>query len=126
MTRELKGHEKGLNAKIHIDLLQMTLKKISNWKMPGHNGIFCFHLKKFTSIHDRLTLEMNTCLQGAHVPKLMNKGRTTYSQKKASKRKALNNYRLITCLLMMLKILTAQIREEISNSRRSRELFHEK
>ena len=36
--------------------------------MPGHDGIHGFWLKKFTSIHDRLALEMNRCLQDAQVP----------------------------------------------------------
>ena len=57
MTRE-QGLEE---AKIHIDLLKTTLK-ISNWKKPGHDGINDFWFKKFTSIHDRLALEMNRCL----------------------------------------------------------------
>ena len=42
MTRELEGLEKGPKAKIHTDLLKATLKKISNWKMPGHDGIHGF------------------------------------------------------------------------------------
>ena len=36
--------------------------KISNWKTPGHDGIHGFWFKKFTSIHNRLALEMNKCL----------------------------------------------------------------
>ena len=56
---------------------QNDTKKISNWKMPGHDGIHGFWFKKFTSIHDRLALEMNRCLQRAHVPEWMTKGKTT-------------------------------------------------
>ena len=67
MTRELEGLEEGPKAEIHINLLKKTLKKISNWKMPGHDGIHGFWFKKFTSIHDRLSLEMNRCLQDAQV-----------------------------------------------------------
>ncbi len=43
--------------------------------------------------------------------------------KDPSKGTAPNNYRPITCLLMMWKILTAQIREEIYYSLKSRGLF---
>ena len=43
----------------------------------------------------------------------MTKGKTTLIQKDQSKRTAPNNYRLITCLPIMWKILTAQIREKI-------------
>ena len=61
MTKELEWLEEGPKVEIHIDLLKITLKKISNWKTPGHDGIHSFWFKKFTSIHDRLALEMNRC-----------------------------------------------------------------
>ena len=92
---------------------QNDTKKISNWKTPGHDGIHSFWFKKFTSIHDRLALEMNNCLQRAYVPEWMTKGRTTLIQKNPNKGTAPNNYRPITWQPMMLKILTAQIKEEI-------------
>ena len=78
---------------------------------------------KFTSIHDRLALEMNRCLQDAQVPDWITKGKITLIQKDPSKGTAPNNYRPITCLPMMLKRLTAQIREEIYYSLISRGLF---
>ena len=55
-TRELEGLEEGPKVEIHTDLFKTTLKKISNWKTPGHDGIHCFWFKKFTSIHDRQAL----------------------------------------------------------------------
>ena len=91
--------------------------------MPGHDGIHGFWFKKFTSIHDRLALEMNKCLQTAHVPEWMTNGRTILIQKDPNKGTASNNYRPITCLPIMWKILTAQIREEIYYSLTSRGLF---
>ena len=42
MTRELEGIEEDPKAEIHTDLLKTTLKKISNWKTPGHDGIHGF------------------------------------------------------------------------------------
>ena len=108
---------------ILVDLLRMTLKRISNWKVPGHDRIHGFWFKKFTSIHDRLALEMNRCLQDAQVPDWMTKGKTTLIQKDPSKGTAPNNYRPITCLPMMWKILTAQIRGKIYYSLTSRGLF---
>ena len=56
---------------------------------------------------------MNRCLQDAQVPDWMTKGKTTLIQKDPSKGTAPNNDRPITCLPMMRKILTAQIRKEI-------------
>ena len=61
IKRELEELEEGPKMEIHIDLLKTTLKRISNWKEPGHDGIHGFWFKKFTSIHGRLALEMNRC-----------------------------------------------------------------
>ena len=106
----MKTLEEGQKAETtHADLDKTTLKKVSNWKTPGHAGIHGFWFKKFTFIHDRLALENNKNLQTAHVPAWMIKGRTTLIQKDANKGTALNNYRSITCLPMMWQILTAQI-----------------
>ena len=93
--------------------------------MLGHDGIHGFCFNKFTSIHDRLALKINRCLQGTHVPEWMTKGKTTVIQKGPSKGTAPNNYKPIICLPMTRKILTAQIREEIYNSQICRELFPE-
>ena len=45
--------------------------------------------KKFTTVHDRLALEMNRCLQEAQVPVWMTKGKTTLIQKRPPKRNLL-------------------------------------
>ena len=94
--------------------IQNDTKKLSNWKTPGHDRINGFWFKKLTSIHDRLALEMNKCLQRAHVPEWMTKGKTTLIQKDPSKGITPQHDRPITCLPMMWKILTAQIGEEIN------------
>ena len=122
MTRELEGLDEGPRAEIHTDLLKTTWK-ISNWKTPDHNWIYGFWLQKFTSILNRLALEIDKCLQRAHVPEWMTKEKTILIQKDPNKGTARNNYRPITCLPMMWKILTAQIREEIYYSLNSRGLF---
>ena len=105
-------------AEIH----KRTLKniKLENARPWGIHG---FWFKKFASSHNRLALEMNNCLQIAHVPKWINKRRTRLTQKDPSKGTGPNIYRPITCPPMMLKILTAQIKEEIYYSLTSRGLF---
>ena len=83
---------------MHIDLPKTTLKRISNWKAPGHDRIQGFWFQKFTSIHGRLAQEMNRCLQGTQVSDWMTKRKTTLIPKDPSKGTASNNYRPITCL----------------------------
>ena len=115
MTKELKSLEEGPKAEIHIDLLKTTVKA-TKLKRPGQDGIHGLRFKKFTSIHNILALEMNTCLQRAHIPEWMTKGKTTLIQKGLLKGAAQKTCRLLTCPPMMHKILTAQIREDIYNS----------
>ena len=100
IIRELKGFE-GPKAEILVNLLKTALKRIPTWKKPGHGVIHGFRIKKFTSIHDRLALEMNRFLQGAQVPDWITKGKTTLIQKDSSKGTSPNNYRPITSLPMM-------------------------
>ena len=102
---------------------QNNTKNISNLKTPGYDGIHGFWFKKFTSTHDRQTLEMKRCQYEAHVPEKMTKGKTILIQNDTLKEIALNKYRPITCLTMLWKILTAQIREEIYDSQTSCRLF---
>ena len=66
---------------------------------------------------------MKRFLQDAQVPDWTTKGKTTSIQKDPSKGTSLNSYRPITCLPLMWKILTAQIREKIYYSLISRGLF---
>ena len=68
---------------------------------------------------------MNRCLQEAHLPEWMIKGKTIFIQKDPLKGTAPNNYRLITCLPMMWKIQSVQIREGIYYSLTSHGLFPE-
>ena len=68
---------------------------------------------------------MSRCLQEAHITEWMSKRRATLIQKDLRKGTASNNYRPITRLPMMCKILTIKIREEIYFSLTSRRLFPE-
>ena len=63
-------------------------KKIPNCKTPGLDGIHGFWFNKFTSIHDRLAIEMNIYVQEADIFEWMTKGKTTLIQKDQTKRTA--------------------------------------
>ena len=101
MAKKLEGLKEGPKAEISIDLLRMTRKKIWNWKTPGNDGIHGFWFRKLTTVHDRPALEIYRCLQEAHVPEWITKGRTTLIQEGSCKVTVPNNYRPITCLSMM-------------------------
>ena len=93
--------------------------------MLGHDGIHGFWFKKFTPIHDRLAVKMNSCLPEADIPEWMTKGKTILIQKDPLKGTVPNNYRPIMCLPITWKIHTEKIREEIYDLLTSRRLFLE-
>ena len=82
-------------------------QKIPNWKTPSDNGIQGFWFKKFTSLIDRLAIEMNRYLEGAHIPELIIKRKTTLIQKDSNKGKTHN------VPTDAVKIITAKTREDI-------------
>ena len=125
-TTELWMLEEDPQINTHTDELKAILKKIANWKTPGLDGIHGFWFKKFTSIHDRIAIEMSKCLQKTDIPEWMTKGKSTLIQKDPLKVTAPTNYRPITCLPMMWKILMAQIKEKIYYSLISRGIFPDK
>ena len=48
MEKELQGLEEGPKAKMHLDSLRTTLKKVTISKTPGHDAIYGYWFKKFT------------------------------------------------------------------------------
>ena len=68
---------------------------------------------------------MNKCTQKTDILEWVTKGKTTLIQKYSLKGTTSNNYKPIKCLLMMWKILTAQIREEVYYSLISHGIFPE-
>ena len=118
MPRELKGLEEGSKAEIHIDLLKTTLK-ISNWKWWN-----TWFLVQEIHLHSQQTSTRNEQMPTKSTRIRMDNQRKNHMDlKDPIKGAAPNNYRPITCLPMMWKILTEQIREEIYYSLTSRGLF---
>ena len=58
-------------------MARKTLKKVSNLKTQGHDGIYGFCVKKFNSIHDRLAFETNKCFEETNISERMTKSKTT-------------------------------------------------
>ena len=106
---------------IHTDLLKTTLKRYQTVKRKATMEYMVFGSR----IHLHSWQTRTRKEQGAQVPEWMTKGKTKLIQKNPSKVTAPNNYRPITYLPMMWKILTTQIRKEIYYSLTSRGLFPE-
>ena len=83
--------------------MEVTRSKLS----PG------FWLKSFSSLHERVRLHLKECLDKEFVPSWLTRGRTSLLQKDKSKGNVASNYRPITCLPLMWKLLTGVIADQI-------------
>ena len=63
-----------------IDITTKSLKNIlgrmSNWKSPGPDLVQGFWLNNFSSLHDRIRLQLKECLDSGFVPSWLTRGRT--------------------------------------------------
>ena len=84
-----------------------------NWKSPGPDLVQGFWLKNFSSLHEMVRLQLKQCLDSGFVPSWLIRGRTSLLQKDKSKGNRASNYRPITCLPLMWKLLTGLIADQI-------------
>ena len=84
-----------------------------NWKSPGPDLVQGFWLKNFSSLHERISLQLKECLDSGFVPSWLTTGRTSLLQKDNSKGNLASNYRPITCLLLIWKLLTGVIADQM-------------
>ena len=94
-----------------IDITETTaaINKTSNWKAPGIDGVANFWVKNFPSVHEDLTHAYNSVVKNPEeCPDWPTRG-TTYLLPKNDETENPKNYRPITCLPTMYKILTSII-----------------
>ena len=78
-----------------IDITTGSLKKIlgrmPNWKSPGPDLVQGFWLKNFSSLHEKVRLQLKECLDSGFVPSWLTRGRTLLLQKDKSKGNVASN-----------------------------------
>ena len=84
-----------------------------NWKSPGPDFVLGFWLKNFSSLHERVRLQLKECLDSGFVPSCLTRERTSLLQKDKSKGNRASNYRPTTFLPLMWKLLTCVIADQI-------------
>ena len=95
---------------ISTEMVSKQTKKIPNWKCPGPDGVQGYWLKHLTTLHSRIANQMNDIIvNGYEIPKWMTTGNTVLCQKDPNKGAAVDNYRPISCLPLMWKLLTGLI-----------------
>ena len=100
---------------IDSQLFAKAVKKVRNWKNPGLDCVHGFWLKYFTSLHPVLISFFNDLLEsgGTTLDSSLVKGRTVLVMKNSSQGSVPDNYRPITCLSVVWKLLTSIIYQKI-------------
>ena len=86
---------------------------MANWKAASPELVQGFWFKKLTGLHARLQECLLDCVCQANVPEWMVRGRTVLIQKDPAKGVQASNYRSLTCLPMMWKLLTGIMGEKL-------------
>ena len=110
-VRELraeKGNMKQNDINITTEMINEQVKKIPNWKSPGPDGVQGYWLKRLTTLHACIAKQMDNIISNREdTPKWMTLGKTVVCQKDPIKENAVDNYRPISCLPLMWKLMTA-------------------
>ena len=84
------------NIVLTADKMEKMLKKMANWKAPGPDLVQGFWLKNFRSMHGRMLIKLNECLNKGDVPNWMTKGRTVLIMKDKDEGNVASNCRPIS------------------------------
>lgn len=101
-------------TQVTLSEIQKTVRKTINWKSPGIDCIQNFWWKQLTQTHSYLAIHFNKMItKSEHIPEWLARGRTVLIPKTANTEDP-KNYRPITCLNTMYKILTGVLSEKIT------------
>ena len=91
-------------------MVTQQTRKIPNWKFSGPYGAQWYWLKNLMKLHIRIAAQLNELLNSrVETPNWMNTGKTTICQKDPGRGNAVDNYRPMTCLPLIWKLLTGMI-----------------
>ena len=113
VDRELEGVQQQEEVVVQLKDVKAGIRKMTNWKAPGPDGVRGFWFKKFISLHKSIAASLQDCLVTGDVPAWMVKGRTVLIQKDSAKGTEVSNYRPIACLPLMWKLLTGIFADKI-------------
>ena len=89
------------------------------WKAPRIDRVQGYWLKNLTSLQSRIAVLLNHILDVERsLPDRMAFGKTVLRQKDPAKGSAVNNYRPISCLPLMWKLMNGMLAEKIYSLKR--------
>ena len=100
-------------------MIKMQCRKITKWKAPRKDRAQGYWLKNLTSLQSRIAVLLNHILDVERsLPDRMAFGKTVLRQKDPAKGSAVNNYRPISCLPLMWKLMNGMLAEKIYSLKR--------
>ena len=103
------------DIEITVEDVKNGIRRMSNWKAPGPDGVQGFWFKKLTAFHERIAKHLQECLNSGIVPDWLTLGRTVLIMKDRRKGNVASNYRPIACLPLIWKLLTGIFAEKLYN-----------
>ena len=98
------------NIVVTVEMMKKKVRKLLNWKAPEPDGEQGYWLKNLPSLHDRIVRQMNDMINNnKDIADWLTKGRTVLCQKDPQKGDAVNNFRPISCLPLIWKLMTGII-----------------
>jgi hypothetical protein len=115
--RAAKNHyentERQSPVQITIKDIRQRARKLHNWKAPGKDGVHNYWIKKLKNLYPSLSNMLNKTLM-SNTPSWMLEGRTNLIQKdEAATEFDPSNYRPITCLSTMWKMMSGIISDKV-------------
>ncbi|XP_022814502.1 uncharacterized protein LOC111348202 [Spodoptera litura] len=86
---------------------------LANWKAPGPDGLHNFWIRWFISSHSCLASQFQSALESGSLPQFFTTGLTHLLHKSGSTTEP-KNYRPITCLPTIYKLLTSILRAKLN------------
>ena len=125
LKKEGENRDKQESPEVTIKKIQKTLRSFPNWKTPGPDGVHGYWLKSFSSMHKYLAEYFHRLMQGDEISVWMTKGKTVFIQKDQDKGTVPSNYRPITCLPIVWKLLASLIADDIYHHLETKSLLPE-
>ena len=110
---DLRTTEEQEPLKIDATTVTGRAKKMTNWSAAGTDGLHVYWLKHLTATHERIASQMMNCVESETIPGWMTEGRTHLLIKDPTKGNTPGNFRPITCLPAMWKLLTGIVADDI-------------
>ena len=113
---ELKVDVDDMQNDLVIDerMLKKQLRKTPNWKAPGPDGVQGFWYKHLYFLHSKIAEHLNAIIQTGQTPEWLTTGRTVLCIKDPAKGNVADNYRPISCLPVLWKVLTAMLTRRLA------------